>query len=470
MRAKAKGMSALPLMLPSVCLVVFVSLGCSPTSQPTELESSVRPVGQQNQVEPLEEPAMLSGRLEKQSDASSAPNGESGIPATPADSPEDDLNTTTEESVPSDELALADVPEIEPAKPAIPATAKNWPLFRGDSHSSGVAVSTLPEKLELLWKFRVEDGGFETTPAIVDGVAYVGDFDGKLFAVDVKSGDKLWEFAGELGFVASPAVFKGNVYIGDLDGKFYCINAKTGKKIWDFTAEAQIDSAANFYRDNVLVGSQDATLYCLKASDGKPVWKFTIDDQIRCTPTIVDNRCFLAGCDGKLHIVDLDKGEAVADVPIESPTGTTPAVLGNRVYFGTHAGDFFCIDWKEAKTIWTWQHEDDPSEFRSSAAVMKSHVIVGDRGRRLFALNPESGERIWNFPTKRNVDSSPVIVGDRVFFGSGDGIVFALDVKTGEEKWKYEAGGGFIGSPAVADEKLFIASEDGILYCFGAKE
>ena len=237
--------------------------------------------------------------------------------------------------------ALNEVPKVMPSQPAIAADAKNWPLFRADSHSSGVAVSKLPEKLSVLWKFRVEDGGFETTPAVVDGVVYVGDFDGKLYAIDAATGDKKWDFAGELGFVASPSVYKGHVYIGDLDGKFYCVNAKSGKKVWEFATEAEIDSSANFYKDNVLIGSQDATLYCMNAADGKPVWKFTIDDQIRCTPTVVDNRCFLAGCDGKLHIVDLDKGEAVDDVPIESPTGTTPAVRGQRVYFGTHAGDFF---------------------------------------------------------------------------------------------------------------------------------
>ena len=88
----------------------------------------------------------------------------------------------------------------------------------------------------------------------------------------------------------------------------------------------------------------------------------------------------------------------------------------------------------------------------------------------MFALDPDSGEQLWEFPTKRNVDSSPVIVGERVFFGAGDGVIYALNVEDGKEQWKYEAGGGFIGSPAVADEKLFIASEDGVLYCFGEKE
>jgi outer membrane protein assembly factor BamB len=354
--------------------------------------------------------------------------------------------------------------------PTIQTTDKRWPLFRGDSFSSGVAASVLPPNPELLWKYTVEDGMFETAPAIVDGVVYAADGDGVLHAIDLQTGEKKWTFAGTLGFVAAPAVHNGRVYIGDLDGKFYCVDAHSGEKLWDFTAEAEIDSSANFYQENVVFGSQDASLYCLTADKGAPVWKFTIEDQIRCTPTIVENRCFLAGCDGKLHIVDLDKGEAIDAVPIDSPTGTTPAVLGQHVYFGTHAGVFFAIDWKNAKVDWKFEHEVSPSEYRASAAVTKSHIVVGDRGRRLFALNPVDGEMLWEFPSKRNIDGSPVIVGDRVFVGGGDGNIYGLNLQDGKEVWKYEAGGGFIGSPAVADGKLLIASEDGIVYCFGAKK
>ena len=51
------------------------------------------------------------------------------------------------------------------ARPAAPATAKDWPLFRGDPLSSGVAHTTLPEKPEQLWKYTVKDGDAVIVPA-----------------------------------------------------------------------------------------------------------------------------------------------------------------------------------------------------------------------------------------------------------------------------------------------------------------
>ena len=51
-----------------------------------------------------------------------------------------------------------------------------------------MAKSSLPDELSLLWKFTVDKGAFEGTPAIVDGVVYIGDLDGKVFALDLETG------------------------------------------------------------------------------------------------------------------------------------------------------------------------------------------------------------------------------------------------------------------------------------------
>ncbi|MCE9529310.1 MAG: PQQ-like beta-propeller repeat protein, partial [Planctomycetales bacterium] len=205
------------------------------------------------------------------------------------------------------------------------AAAKDWPLFRGDPLSSGVAHTTLPDKPELLWKFTVKDGAFDSTGAIADGVVYIGDLDGKLYALDLGKGKEIWSEKFAAGFIAAPAVKNGFLYLGDMEGKCYCIDAKTGKTKWSFAAEAEVDSSANFWKDNVLFASQDRNLYCMNAADGKQVWKFAIEDQIRCTPTVVGDRAFVAGCDSRLHIIDLNKGEAASSVEIGSPTGITPA-------------------------------------------------------------------------------------------------------------------------------------------------
>lgn len=354
----------------------------------------------------------------------------------------------------------------------IEAKQNDWPLFRGDARAVGVASSSLPEKLELLWKFPVENGAFESTPVVVDGVVYIGDLDGSFYALDLKTGEKKWTFRNPtelVGFNAAAAVRDGLVYIGDMDGTFFCLAADKGEMKWAVKTEGEISAGANFYKDNVLVGSQDSTLYCLDAKTSERRWAYSIDNQIRCFPTIIENRCFIAGCDGKLHIVNCDDGTPLGSVPIDSPTGSTPAADEKHIYFGTNGGQFFCVDWRESKEVWRWQAQSRPFPINSSAALTPNAVIFGSQDKRVHALDPTTEEPLWSFATKGSVDGSPVVVGNRVFVGSADGRIYGLDLKTGEKVWEYEAGGKFPGSPAVAEGRLLIASNRGVVYCFGSK-
>ncbi len=77
-----------------------------------------------------------------------------------------------------------------------------WPIFRGNSLSNGVAASALTEDPALLWKKSFKDGMFESTPAIETGVVYVGGLNGYFYALDLATGDEKWKFHSELGFRA----------------------------------------------------------------------------------------------------------------------------------------------------------------------------------------------------------------------------------------------------------------------------
>ena len=69
-----------------------------------------------------------------------------------------------------------------------------------------------------------------SSPAIgSDGTIYVGSHDKKLYAINGKSGVKLWDFetGGSVG--SSPAIGSdGTIYVGSVDKKLYAI--KTDSK------------------------------------------------------------------------------------------------------------------------------------------------------------------------------------------------------------------------------------------------
>ena len=88
----------------------------------------------------------------------------------------------------------------------------------------------------------------------------------------------------------------------------------------------------------------------------------------------------------------------------------------------------------------------------------------------MHCIDRQTGENVWVFQTRAQVNSSPVVVGDRVLFGSNDGNIYGLALQTGEERWRFRAGSDVTASPAVGSGRLVIGAEgrNGALYCFGA--
>lgn len=355
--------------------------------------------------------------------------------------------------------------------------SSNWTSFRGNAQSTGFADGETGDALTSAWKFKLDDGGFESSAAIVatkdeaTGVeqktVYIAgltnDVRGKLFALNLEDGTKLWEFESEDGFLTTPVVDDGKLYLGDMAGQFFCIDT-SGKKQWTYQTEIEINSSANMYKDLVLFGSQDGALYAVDKTSGKFKWKHATDDQIQCSVTVAKNRAFLAGCDSMLHVIDLDTGKETGNIKLTSPTISTPAARGQTVYFGNENGTFYSVDAADLKTNWTAQDERGGNSIRSSAAVTDGHVVVGARNRKVYSFHPETGAENWATTLKNKVDSSPVIIKNRVVAASTDGRLYLLDLENGKLLWQKQFNGGFTGSPAYAHGFVIVATDDGIVH------
>lgn len=352
---------------------------------------------------------------------------------------------------------------------ALPLIADSWPFGRGDSAGTGATRSELPEKLALLWELPLGGIGFESTPIIADNTVFIGDPDGRLFAIDAATGKEKWRLELETGFVASAAYIDKVIYIGDYDGLLRALEATTGKEIWTFKAEMQIDASPTAYHDNLLVTSEDGTLYCVKRANGELIWKYETGDQLRCGASLAGNRTYLGGCDGKLHVVDVTLGKAIGEpIPLDGPTGSTPSVAGKNVFVPTHGGKLFAFDAETNKEAWQFFDPKMAQEFQNNVATADNLVVATSRNKHVFALDALTGKVVWDIVLRKRADGSPVIAGSSVVVAAADGRLVVLDLKSGTEKWLYEIKGAFIGSPAIADGRIFVASDKGTVFCFGA--
>jgi alcohol dehydrogenase (cytochrome c)/quinohemoprotein ethanol dehydrogenase len=138
--------------------------------------------------------------------------------------------------------------------------------------------------------------GQEATPIVVDGVLYVSTAWSKVKAYRAATGEKLWDYDPQVpgGWAIHAccdvvnrgvAVWEGKVFVGTLDGRLVALDAKTGKPIWDVnTIDKEkpytITGAPRVVKGNVLIGNGGAELgvrgyvSAYDAATGKMNWRF----------------------------------------------------------------------------------------------------------------------------------------------------------------------------------------------------
>ncbi len=127
------------------------------------------------------------------------------------------------------------------------AHADDWPTYRADAQRSAYTREKLPEKLTLQWSYQAKHA---PRPA--------------------------WPSSIRLSFDRAhhSVIAGGQLYFGSsVDGKVYALDAKSGAPLWDFFTDGPIRFAPVVWKDRVLVVSDDGHLYALSAADGKLLWK-----------------------------------------------------------------------------------------------------------------------------------------------------------------------------------------------------
>ena len=80
-----------------------------------------------------------------------------------------------------------------------------------------------------------------SSPAVDNGRVFVGSRDDhKLYAFDAVTGATLWTATTSDWVQTSPAVANGVVYIGNNSGNVYAFNAATGSLVWQRAVRARV--------------------------------------------------------------------------------------------------------------------------------------------------------------------------------------------------------------------------------------
>jgi len=339
-------------------------------------------------------------------------------------------------------------------------------LVRAEVHTApDEPAEWVGEGVKPLWVFACEDE-IRSSPAVSQGVLYIGAHDNNLYALNLADGSFRWKFPTEGRIVSTPVVSVPDnlVIFGSADNILYAVDTRTNQLNWSTRTRAPMQSSPALVHGHVFFGSDDGNLYAVRAATGRVQWTFSGGMAIRTRPLVKDELVIIGMESGDVIATDLS-GRMLWRFKAKRGVASSPLEHDGIVYFGSMDWQVYAVDIQRGWKAW---------EFRTNKAVISSpcfgedRIFIGSADGNLYALDAASGRERWRFATEGQVTSSPSYFDGAVYFGGIDGKVYSLDARNGQLRWSYQTGGPVPSSPLVVDGVVYIGSMDHYVYAFKA--
>jgi outer membrane protein assembly factor BamB len=392
-------------------------------------------------------------------------------------------------------------------------------------------------QLKEAWSMPVEGqgiyGSYASTPVIINGVIYSQDLESNVSAIDLESGDVIWETKLE-----SPshgpnglAVAEGHVY-GATNAGAFALDQKTGKELWSTQLGGPVDMAPGVNEGKVYVSTVPentsseyeagavGTLWAMDGKTGKKLWQFdTVPKDLWGEPNVNSGG-------GLWYPPSFDKqGNVYAGTGNPAPLPGTP----NHPWGSSRPGDnryadsLVKLDPNTGKLDWFYQetpHNIYDWDFQNSPIITKSkgrEVAIGaGKSGFVVAVDLKTGKPLWRtrvglhnghdkdslyamrgeynkiktgevFPGELGgVIAAMASDGERVYVpivnhsmtvrngaetteeSEAKGEVVAIDLRTGKVIWETQFPSPAYGSLVVSNDVVFATSAEGVVHALSA--
>jgi outer membrane protein assembly factor BamB len=360
------------------------------------------------------------------------------------------------------------------------ARASDWPMWRHDARNTGfVRLRTRAPQRIKGWQFQASSHVWGYQPgmsvwsspavALVRGapVVVVGSYDHNVYALDARTGARLWRFTTGGGVYSTPVVWRDPkqntrvlVIAAASDRAIYALEAESGRRVWVHTLEAWRPTMGGARLSAPAVGRVGDSWAVLV---GHWVWDKSMSGHMQ---------------EGGITALDALSGTRLWHTPLGDDQVSSPVIArlkgGDRVFVASENGNLYCLDARTGKVLWS---QTERNAIMASPAVYDTplgpRVVIGSKFGRLRCLDAAHGAPIWTHGTGHWIDGSAAVgdIGGRrvVLVGSYDTLLHAVDAVSGAALWSYRTAGGVFSSPAIASgerrTRVLFSSWDHHLHC-----
>ena len=289
-----------------------------------------------------------------------------------------------------------------------------------------------------------------------------------------------------------PILFFGSnkdyLLVADSISKYYALDIKSGEKIWSKTNSSPFNSQIKVYKDKFFVIDFDSKLNCFSVIDGKKLWEFKsensfIKSQKKLSIVIADNKVFFNNSIGDITAIDIDSGALMWQTPTQSNSvyedafslKTSDLIADNiSIYFSNNKNEFYSLNLVNGNINWMQKIN---SSIRST---LIQNLIFSITEEGFFVVTEKlSGEIIRitdifeEFTTdfilegvlRTSMKPTGFIVGEeKIYLTTDNGKLLVIDISTGKliKVLKIDNKKN-ISRPFASNQNLFIVKEDAII-------
>lgn len=324
-------------------------------------------------------------------------------------------------------------------------------------------------------------GGFRL--ALAGGALFAADADGRVFAFDAASGDRLWRTDTDAPVISGPSVSGDAVLVGTSDGAVIALARDDGRELWRRKISSEVVAPPVGDGEVVVARAVDGRVYGLSAASGDFLWAFD-----RSVPALVlrgmspplmePGRVIVGMENGRVAALRLADGQPVWEQPVAVPAGRTEldrltdidaAMIETPecLFVASFGGEVACVDPVTSQVQWR-----RTIKTYNDLALGDGKVYVSDEAGVVWALDAASGAAAWKQEELlyRRL-SPPAFVDGYVVVADLDGYVHWLDAQDGRIVARTRAGSAPVtAQPLVAGDVVYLLNVDGDITALRATE
>lgn len=274
------------------------------------------------------------------------------------------------------------------------------------------------------------------------------------------------------------------LFTANYQGVYSAIRLEDRSVAWRHTTSDPLSMAPLFVAkeqvrapvDLVLQGTQAGVLFAVQAKTGQTVWSYDVGGEITAVPTVAGGRVIVMNSRNQVMAFDVLTGKWLWQYSRDFPVGMTIAghsgvtATPSRVFVGFSDGFVVSINIEDGVMQWARPLTLSNTVF---ADVDTTPVLVGNRlfaasvHDGVHALNAETGEVLWQLrvPNVTRIAASDPYV----YAVSTNGRMLAIETESGRTQWEFKFPIGTVTTPVVFGGYVTFGSRPGGLYVLEAQ-